>query len=164
MTVWTYLHKTEAEAHNMCWRRGRTGKMAYKYTQADVEAMSDAELSRLASRCDSGEIWDWVESGDRPCRSGRNCCSSRRTRWDGLYVHFYRPLRRMCRLSSESCHLTWNKIIAVKAQRALKPSPLSVRCWHWKDGCMHKLNYDAESWIQDQIAFLQKGTRKPEEV
>ena len=42
--------------------------MAYKYTQADVEAMSDAELSRLASALRFGEeiTWDiWSPATDR---------------------------------------------------------------------------------------------------
>ena len=92
--------------------------MAYKYTQADVEAMSDAELSRLASALRFGQeiTWDiWSPATDRN-QSGELLQFAAYKM--GMDYTFISDLHTYVQIEQRELPCTWNKIIAVKGATA----------------------------------------------
>ena len=89
-----------------------------KYTQADVEAMSDAELSRLASGLRFGEeiTWDiWSPATDRN-QSGELLQFAAYKM--GMDYTFISDMHTYVQIEQRELPCTWNKIIAVKGATA----------------------------------------------
>ena len=89
-----------------------------KYTQADVEAMSDAELSRLASALRFGQeiTWDiWSPATDRN-QSGELLQFAAYKM--GMDYTFISDLHTYVQIEQRELPCTWNKIIAVKGATA----------------------------------------------
>ncbi len=89
-----------------------------KYTQADVEAMSDAELSRLASALRFGQeiTWDiWSPATDRN-QSGELLQFAAYKM--GMDYTFISDMHTYVQIEQRELPCTWNKIIAVKGATA----------------------------------------------
>ena len=89
-----------------------------KYTQADVAALSDAELSRLASALRFGQeiTWDiWSPATDRN-QSGELLQFAAYKM--GMDYTFISDLHTYVQIEQRELPCTWNKIIAVKGATA----------------------------------------------
>ena len=89
-----------------------------KYTQADVAALSDAELSRLASALRFGReiTWDiWSPATDRN-QSGELLQFAAYKM--GMDYTFVSDLHTYVQIEQRELPCTWNKIIAVKGATA----------------------------------------------
>ena len=89
-----------------------------KYTQADVEAMSDAELSRLASALRFGQeiTWDiWSPATDRN-QSGELLQFAAHKM--GMDYTFVSDLHTYVQIEQRESPGTWRKIVAVKGATA----------------------------------------------
>lgn len=89
-----------------------------KYTQADVEAMSDAELSRLASALRFGQeiTWDiWSPATDRN-QSGELLQFAAHKM--GMDYTFVSDLHTYVQIEQRESPGTWRKIVSVKGATA----------------------------------------------
>ena len=97
-----------------------------KYTQADVEAMIDAELSRLASVLRFGReiTWDiWSPATDRN-QSGELLQFAAYKM--GMDYTFISDLHTYVQIEQRELPCTWNKIVAVKGATARSETVAAV--------------------------------------